>query len=105
LSDGCKDAFAREDVPANSRLTIELQLHSWKVVTDVTPDGGVAMKVLTESKGGYERPNEGGKVEVRYVGTLPDGTTFVERLEGNEHMFTIDEGTLTTLPEPSEEAF
>ncbi|GMH40131.1 hypothetical protein BSKO_08035 [Bryopsis sp. KO-2023] len=78
------------EVPPNSSLTINLQLVSWKKVTDVTDDGGVVLKVLKKGEG-YDKPKEGATVTVTYTGKLPDGTVFEERQEGNEHKFMVDE--------------
>lgn len=65
-SDGCTGKFAREDVPADSHLFIELELVSWKEVIEVTKDRGVLKKTLVDVQGEYKKPNEGAKV----TGTL-----------------------------------
>jgi len=77
---GCRDAFARPDVPVDSALVIDLQLLSWMEVVAVTSDRKVMKKVLNGGELGdsYNKPKEDGRVEVRCVGTLADGTKFVE---------------------------
>lgn len=78
------------DVPPSSELTINLELVSWKKVTDVTDDGAVVLKVLKKGKG-YDKPKDGATVTVTYTGKMMDGTVFEERGEGNEHKFVVDE--------------
>eukprot|EP00897_Mesotaenium_endlicherianum_P005560 jgi/Mesen1/5031/ME000025S04430 len=78
-------------VPANETLSIDLELVSWKTVEDVTSDGKVLKKTLTPGTG-YEKPNDGAVVKVRYTGKLPDGTIFEKQgYEGQEFEFVTDE--------------
>lgn len=49
-------------VPPSAILHIELELVSWKTVTEVTDDKKVLKKILKEGEG-YERPNEGAVVK------------------------------------------
>ncbi|XP_077250245.1 peptidyl-prolyl cis-trans isomerase FKBP62-like [Tasmannia lanceolata] len=63
-------------VPPNATLLVELELVSWKTVTEVTPDKKVLKKILKEGEG-YERPNDGAVVKVKLVGKLGDGTVFL----------------------------
>lgn len=49
-------------VPPNATLDIELELVSWKTVSNVTDDKKVVKKILKEGDG-YERPNEGAVVK------------------------------------------
>ncbi len=62
LSDGCKGSFARNDVPPDASITVDLELVSWKSVTDVTDDGKVTMKTLTGESKEYKTPIEGSLV-------------------------------------------
>ncbi|KAH9305118.1 hypothetical protein KI387_009522, partial [Taxus chinensis] len=62
-------------VPPNATLIIDLELVSWKVVEEVTDDKKVMKKILKQGDG-YERPNDGAVVKVKYVGKLEDGTIF-----------------------------
>jgi FK506-binding protein 4/5 len=50
------------DVPPNATLVIDLELVSWKTVTEIGDDKKILKKVLKEGEG-YERPNEGAVVE------------------------------------------
>nr|WMP39840.1 FKBP62 [Solanum melongena] len=60
-------------VPPNATLQINLELVSWKTVSNVTDDKKVLKKILKEGEG-YERPNEGAVVKLKLVGKLMDGT-------------------------------
>lgn len=78
------------DVPANAELEIDLEVVSWKKVTQVTDDGLVMKKTLQKGKG-YDKPKEMATVTIRYTARLEDGTVFEERGEGNELEFVTDE--------------
>lgn len=77
-------------LPGGTPVAIVLSLLSWKKVERVEKDGSIMKKTLREGEG-YERPNEGASVTVRYVARLEDGTVFEERGEGSELTFTTDE--------------
>lgn len=49
-------------VPPNATLQINLELVSWKTVTDISKDKKVLKKTLKEGEG-YERPNDGAVVQ------------------------------------------
>lgn len=49
-------------VPPNASLQIDLELVSWKTVSDITKDRKVLKKTLKEGEG-YERPNDGAVVQ------------------------------------------
>lgn len=49
-------------VPPNASLQIDLELVSWKSISDITMDGKVLKKILKEGEG-YERPNDGAVVQ------------------------------------------
>lgn len=49
-------------MPPNANLLINLELVSWKTVSDVTRDKKVLKKILKEGEG-YERPNDGAVVQ------------------------------------------
>lgn len=79
-------------IPPNATLQISLELPSWKSVENVTLDGKVTKKCLREGEG-YEKPNEGAFVKVRFTGRLVDGTEF-ERQGGEAEepfQFRVDE--------------
>ncbi|XP_057421593.1 70 kDa peptidyl-prolyl isomerase-like [Lotus japonicus] len=79
-------------VPPNASLQVDLELVSWKAVSDITKDRKVLKKTLKEGEG-YERPNDGAVVQVKLVGKLQDGTVFLKRGYDDEQPFEfkIDE--------------
>ncbi|KAJ0034296.1 hypothetical protein Pint_25548 [Pistacia integerrima] len=79
-------------VPPNAALQINLELVSWKTVSDITKDKKVLKKILKEGEG-YERPNDGAVVQVKLIGKLYDGTIFVKKGHDEEqpYEFKIDE--------------
>ncbi|XP_066330871.1 70 kDa peptidyl-prolyl isomerase-like [Miscanthus floridulus] len=79
------------DVPPNATLHIDLELVSWKTVTEIGDDKKILKKVLKEGEG-YERPNEGAIVEVKITGKLQDGTVFTKKGHDEEPFkFKTDE--------------
>ncbi|XP_010552023.1 PREDICTED: peptidyl-prolyl cis-trans isomerase FKBP65-like [Tarenaya hassleriana] len=68
-------------VPPNATLQIDLELVSWKTVSEVTDDKKVIKKILKEGEG-YDRPNEGAIVKVNLIGKLQDGTVFLNKGHG-----------------------
>ncbi|KAF3327741.1 peptidyl-prolyl isomerase-like isoform X1 [Carex littledalei] len=78
-------------VPANATLHINLELVSWKAVTEIGDDKKITKKILKEGEG-YERPNEGAVVKVKLIGRLQDGTVFTKKgHEEEEFEFKTDE--------------
>eukprot|EP00252_Welwitschia_mirabilis_P017965 TRINITY_DN40097_c0_g1_i1.p1 TRINITY_DN40097_c0_g1~~TRINITY_DN40097_c0_g1_i1.p1 ORF type:complete len:559 (+),score=133.00 TRINITY_DN40097_c0_g1_i1:209-1885(+) len=65
-------------IPPSANLMIDLELVSWKVVDEVTEDKRVLKKILKQGEG-YERPNEGAIVKVKYTAKLEDGTVFEKK--------------------------
>jgi FK506-binding protein 4/5 len=65
-------------VPPNATLLVDLELVSWKTVTEIGDDKKILKKVLKEGEG-YERPNEGAVVKVKITGKLQDGTVFTKK--------------------------
>ncbi|KAH6809047.1 FKBP-type peptidyl-prolyl cis-trans isomerase family protein [Perilla frutescens var. frutescens] len=65
-------------VPPNATLQINLELLSWKTVSDISNDQKILKKILKEGEG-YERPNDGSSVHVKLIGKLPNGTVFVRK--------------------------
>uniref|UniRef100_A0A6N2JZR7 peptidylprolyl isomerase n=1 Tax=Salix viminalis TaxID=40686 RepID=A0A6N2JZR7_SALVM len=63
------------NIPPDSSLTIHLELVSWRSVTAVTDDKKVLKKIVKAGEG-FDRPTEGSRVKVTYVGKLGDGTVF-----------------------------
>nr|GMD84380.1 peptidyl-prolyl cis-trans isomerase FKBP62-like [Ipomoea batatas] len=71
------------DVPPNASLQINLELVSWKTVSEVTNDRKVLKKTIKEGEG-YQLPNDSA--------VLQDGTVFVKKGYDEEPFeFTIDE--------------
>lgn len=52
------------DVPPNANLEINLELVSWKTVSDITNDKKVLKKILLEGDG-YDRPSDGATVHCK----------------------------------------
>ncbi|KAF3323706.1 peptidyl-prolyl isomerase-like isoform X1 [Carex littledalei] len=79
-------------VPPNATLNVDLELVSWKTVTEIGDDKKILKKILKEGEG-YERPNDGAVVKVKIVGKLEDGTVFVKKgHDGDEPLeFKTDE--------------
>ncbi|WVZ92054.1 hypothetical protein U9M48_038150 [Paspalum notatum var. saurae] len=78
-------------VPPNATLLIDLELVSWKTVTEIGDDKKILKKVLKEGEG-YERPNEGAFVKVKITGKLQDGTVFTKKGHDEEPFeFRTDE--------------
>ncbi|KAL7209376.1 hypothetical protein ACSBR1_030998 [Camellia fascicularis] len=78
-------------VPPNATLQINLELVSWKVVSEITNDKKVSKKILKEGEG-YERPNDGAVVQVKLIGKLQDGTVVLKKGHDEEPFeFKIDE--------------
>jgi FK506-binding protein 4/5 len=73
-------------VPPNATLLIDLELVSWKTVTEIGDDKKILKKVLKEGEG-YERPNEGGVVTVKITGKLQDGTVFSKKGHDEQEPF------------------
>ncbi|CAM6018916.1 unnamed protein product [Sphagnum balticum] len=91
---GAKGRVASESVaavPPNADLKIELELVSWKTVEEITDDKKVTKKILTAGTG-YEKPNDGAVVKVKYVAKLQDGTIFEQKgQDGELFEFMVDE--------------
>lgn len=49
-------------VPPNATLNVDLELVSWKTVTEIGDDKKILKKILKEGEG-YERPNDGAVVK------------------------------------------
>lgn len=79
-------------IPPNASLQIDLELVSWKTVSDITKDRKVLKKTLKEGEG-YERPNDGAVVQVKLTGKLQDGTVFFKKGHDGDQPFEfrIDE--------------
>uniref|UniRef100_A0A6V7QY20 peptidylprolyl isomerase n=1 Tax=Ananas comosus var. bracteatus TaxID=296719 RepID=A0A6V7QY20_ANACO len=73
-------------VPPNATLHIELELVSWKTVTQIGDDKKILKKILKEGEG-FDRPNDGAVVKVKLIGKLEDGTAFVKKGHDGEEPF------------------
>lgn len=73
-------------VPPNATLHIDLELVSWKTVTEIGNDKKIIKKILKEGEG-YERPNDGAVVKVKLIGKLDDGTVFVKKGHDGDEPF------------------
>ncbi|XP_045795350.1 peptidyl-prolyl cis-trans isomerase FKBP62-like [Trifolium pratense] len=62
FGEGGKPSSGDDDVvPPNASLQMDLGLVLWWIVSDITKDKKVLMKILKEGEG-YERPNDGAMV-------------------------------------------
>lgn len=79
-------------IPGGAVLMIEMELVSWKSVETVTDDKKVVKKVLKAGEG-YQKPNDGARVQIQYTGKLLDGTVFEKEgfEDGGLFEFVIDE--------------
>ncbi|XP_020096089.1 70 kDa peptidyl-prolyl isomerase-like [Ananas comosus] len=73
-------------VPPNATLHIELELVSWKTVTQIGDDKKILKRILKEGEG-FDRPNDGAVVKVKLIGKLEDGTVFVKKGHDGEEPF------------------
>ncbi|KAL2463400.1 Peptidyl-prolyl cis-trans isomerase FKBP65 [Forsythia ovata] len=80
------------DVPPNANLEINLELVSWKTVSDITNDKKVLKKILQEGDD-YERPSDGATVHLKLIGKLQNGTVFEKKGHNEEppFEFKVDE--------------
>ncbi|CAL9177526.1 unnamed protein product [Musa hybrid cultivar] len=109
-------------VPPNANLYVELELVSWKTVTQIGDDKKIIKMILKEGEG-YDRPNEGAVVTVKLIGKLQDGTIFVKKghdeqepfefktaeekvIEGlDQAVMTMNKGEIALVTIPPEYAF
>jgi len=73
--DGFRDGSDTLVLKGNTPVTIKLSLLGWRKVERLEADGSIVKKTLKEGEG-YERPNEGAEVTVRFTARLEDGTVF-----------------------------
>lgn len=90
FSYGCRETekFSSQSdsgILPNSNLIIDIELISWKSVTDIMGDKKVLKKIVRDGKG-FDRPNEGSQAKVIYIGKLEDGT-IIERNGSDEEPF------------------
>lgn len=89
---GCAEGCAA--VPANAVLKAEVELTDFVEVTDVSKDGGVMAKILSEGEG-WKKPKDNDIVQLKYKITLEDGT--VVKDSGDEPAtHTLGDGTLVS---------
>ncbi|XP_048137657.1 70 kDa peptidyl-prolyl isomerase-like isoform X1 [Rhodamnia argentea] len=60
-------------VPPNATLIFDIEMVSWTSVRDLTGDGGVLKKIITEGEG-WATPRDADEVLVKYEAMLEDGT-------------------------------
>ncbi|KAL8172060.1 hypothetical protein V2J09_023864 [Rumex salicifolius] len=79
-------------VAPNTAMRIDLELVSYKTVTDITGDSKIVKKIIKEGDS-IVVADDGASVTVRYVGKLEDGTIFEKRgFDGSAPLeFTTDE--------------
>lgn len=67
-------------IPPNATLEFEVELLSFTNFQKVTEDGGVMKEIIKEGEG-YNRPNDGAKVVVKYMGRVQGGPVFDDEHE------------------------
>lgn len=55
-----------DEIPSNSNLIIQLELISWKSVTDIMGDKKVLKKIVKAGEG-FDRPNEGSRAKGNFL--------------------------------------
>ncbi|CAI8612500.1 unnamed protein product [Vicia faba] len=75
-------------IPPNATLLFEIELLSWTSVKDISKDGGILKRILSEGEK-WENPKDPDEVLVKYKVCLGDGT-LVAKSDGVE--FTVSEG-------------
>lgn len=73
-------------VPPNATLHIDLQVVSWRTITELGSDKKILKKILKEGEG-YDCPNDCAVVRVKLIGKLEDGTLFVKKGHDGEEPF------------------
>ncbi|XP_057549752.1 70 kDa peptidyl-prolyl isomerase-like [Amaranthus tricolor] len=59
-------------IPPHSTLIFDVEMVSWSTIRDITGDGGVLKKILTEGEG-WATPKDGDEVSVKYEVKLENG--------------------------------
>ncbi|POO03711.1 Peptidyl-prolyl cis-trans isomerase, FKBP-type [Trema orientale] len=85
-------------IPPSSILRIDVELVSFKPVTDITGDAKLMKKILKEGEGASVA-NEGATVTISYRAMLEDGTVFEKKgIDGETPLeFVTDEGLTMDL--------
>lgn len=87
---GSPGTYQHAMVPPYANLTIDLELLTWKSVEILTDNENVVKKILKVGEG-YEKPNDGTIVRVKYIAKLPNGSVFEKKgLNGDPYEFIID---------------
>ncbi|XP_057249166.1 peptidyl-prolyl cis-trans isomerase FKBP65 isoform X2 [Beta vulgaris subsp. vulgaris] len=77
-------------IPPHSTLIFDVEMISWSTIRDVTGDGGVLKKIITEGED-WATPKDGDEVSVKYEAELENGT----KLSSSESVeFHIGDGKL-----------
>ncbi|KAF8007090.1 hypothetical protein BT93_K1173 [Corymbia citriodora subsp. variegata] len=64
-------------VPQNATLIFDIEMVSWISIRDLTGDGGVLKKIITEGEG-WATPRDADEVLVKYEVMLEDGTVILK---------------------------
>ncbi|RVW15867.1 Peptidyl-prolyl cis-trans isomerase FKBP65 [Vitis vinifera] len=70
-------------IPPNSTLIYDIEMLSWNTIRDLTGDGGILKKIMTEGEG-WATPKDGDEVLVKYEVRLENGTEVSKCDEGSE---------------------
>uniref|UniRef100_A0A803MJ16 peptidylprolyl isomerase n=1 Tax=Chenopodium quinoa TaxID=63459 RepID=A0A803MJ16_CHEQI len=60
-------------IPPHSTVIFDVEMISWSTIRDITGDGGVLKKIITEGDG-WATPKDGDEVSVKYEAKLENGT-------------------------------
>jgi len=87
-------------IPPNATLKFDVELLSWTKKQKVTDDGRV-MKEIVKAGEGYNRPNDGAKVKVKYTAKVVGGEKFIDHWDKEVELVLGDD---PKIPEGFEES-
>eukprot|EP00958_Prasinococcus_capsulatus_P003881 scaffold356_cov363-Prasinococcus_capsulatus_cf.AAC.3 len=79
-----------EKLGPNESFTLEVEVQSWRKVSEVPGSDGMVVKKQFKEGEGYEKPNEGSTITAKYTLCLADGTE-VEKCQDEPRVWTNDE--------------